>query len=238
MSNIIIYGSCVTRDAFELVKEDHTLLAYVARQSLISAMGRRTQLLQGPNLVSNFQNRMLSGDLASNLVPTIRGLAHEVDAIVMDLTDERLGVHKLPDGSFVTHSKELASSGRLEQLDPVPGIIWPNNDRYQLFWEQSAKKFADQLKQLDQLHRTILIHTPWATETTSGNDVGTPGRFSVADFNAVMEQQATVLSGLGINVIRMPPELALAGEDHRWGLAPFHFDSAATRWIAAQIDSV
>lgn len=83
---------------------------------------------------------MLAGDLASNLLPTIRRYASETDLLLIDLTDERLGVHRLPDGSFVTRSSELVQSNRLAQLDRVPSLIRLGTERHTHLWGRAAKK--------------------------------------------------------------------------------------------------
>lgn len=235
MAKIFIYGSCVTRDPFEMVKDQHELTAFVARQSLISAMGRATKLLSGPALDSKFQDRMVRGDLASNLPQTIRRYSKEADIIIMDLTDERLGVHKLPDGAFVTHSSELEKSGRLNSLSPIPGVIWPGTDRHWLFWENAAERFVELLKETGAIGKTKLIHAPWATHTTSGQPAHESERYPTLKFNAIMDQFADKLRSLGVNVVVLPSEIRKAGETHQWGVAPFHFDETATKWIAEQM---
>ncbi|WP_425256334.1 DUF6270 domain-containing protein [Pseudarthrobacter sp. J47] len=98
---MMMYGCCVSRDAFKDLGAGYTLLGYVARQSLISGLSRPTNLLDGQALDSALQNRSLSGDLKSNLLPTLRRFADQIDLFVVDLTDERLGVVRLPDGSYI-----------------------------------------------------------------------------------------------------------------------------------------
>jgi hypothetical protein len=58
MANIFIYGGCVSRDTFELMKEKHSLVHYVSRQSLISAASSPTpkRIISTTHLVNNFQN--------------------------------------------------------------------------------------------------------------------------------------------------------------------------------------
>ncbi|MBP2216308.1 DUF6270 domain-containing protein [Arthrobacter sp. CAN_C5] len=50
--SILIYGSCVSRDAYSTFGDDYALTGYVARQSMISAMSRPTTLPEvvGPPL--------------------------------------------------------------------------------------------------------------------------------------------------------------------------------------------
>ncbi|MGX9900561.1 DUF6270 domain-containing protein [Arthrobacter sp. SA17] len=167
----MIYGSCVSRDAFEENTDSQTLLGYVARQSMISAMSRPTNLLNGDALASSFQNRSLTGDLKSNLLQTIRRHAAETDLLVIDLTDERLGVVSLPDKTYVTRSQELVSSGRLDSLEGPARFINVATERHWVLWESAATRFFNALTSLGLKDRTLILNTPWAEFTETGDAV-------------------------------------------------------------------
>ena len=137
--NLMIYGSCVSRDAFPLLGSDFKLLSYVARQSMISAISKPTTLLEGSDLASAFQNRSLAGDIRSNLLQMVRRHAADIDVLVIDLTDERLGVIQLPDGAHVTHSHELSSSGRLDGVQGRLRYIDVLTERHWTLWESAAR---------------------------------------------------------------------------------------------------
>lgn len=236
MSNILIYGSCVSRDAFELLKDEQNLIAYIARQSLISAVSPGTELLNGNELKSKFQNRMLNGDLASNLLPTLRNHRSSIDLILMDLTDERLGVHKMPDNSFVTHSSELVESGRLNAVKPTPGIIPIGTDRHWNFWVRAAKIFSSRLESLGLKEKVLVVNTAWAEASFEGVPVPLFRSTSTADMNAYLSRMADMLKDLGIRVVDMPNSLAISTLKHKWGIAPFHYGAPAYQWIRDQVE--
>lgn len=237
MAKIIIYGSCVSRDTFSLMEQEqeHELLAYVARQSLISAMTQPTTLLEPAKLDSKFQSRMLNGDVKSNLLEVLRRHASQTDLLLIDLTDERLGVHKLPDNSFVTRSSELIQSGLLNSLESIPGVIQIGSERHWLFWERAATRFVDRLASIGLLDKTIIFNTPWATESIEGVTVPGFRNFTVQEMNENLKRYGDFLKTLGLKVVDLPQEIAKSTKQHKWGIAPFHYQDLVYEWISNEV---
>lgn len=237
MSNIFIYGSCVSRDSYNLVKERHSLSGYVARQSFISATSKPTALLPGTDMESKFQNRMLMGDINSNALTIMRSKASEIDLLVIDLTDERLGVHKLPDGSCVTRSTELVTSRRLLGLETPPGLIRFGTERHEIFWKRSASIIMRRLSEMNLLSNTLVMNTPWALQTLDSPGFSAKAIQEAKNARFWLSRYAQHCQSLGVAVVTLPEELALATNDHRWGLAPYHYSSDAYKWMVEQWDS-
>ncbi|WP_418606330.1 DUF6270 domain-containing protein [Georgenia sp. SUBG003] len=82
----LLYGSCVSRDAFQHLGGGYELLQYVARQSLISAMSPAAVLPAQPSLVSPFQERMVRDDVAST-APSV--LLDRADASTFSFSTRR-----------------------------------------------------------------------------------------------------------------------------------------------------
>ena len=236
--NLMIYGSCVSRDPFEELGSDYTLLGYVARQSMISALSRPTELLNGETLGSAFQNRSLNGDLKSNLLPTLRRYAPEMDLLVIDLTDERLGVVRLPDGTYVKRSSELMNSGRLTGIAGRSRRIEAATEEHWTLWESAANRLFGSLTAMGLRDKTLVLNTPWARVTEHGEAVP-PFRDSVQDveLNAYLAECCAHIRSLGYTVATLPPELRVSESSHKWGPSPYHFGSAARQWIAGQMAS-
>ena len=66
---ILIFGSCVTRDAFEYIdKNRFSLVGYFARSSLGSAYtGKEVKSLNLDSISSSFQRSVVEADLYKNL---------------------------------------------------------------------------------------------------------------------------------------------------------------------------
>ncbi|MGP4917146.1 DUF6270 domain-containing protein [Brachybacterium tyrofermentans] len=231
MRNIQIYGSCVSRDAFAPVPPSYNLVGYVARQSLISALSKPTNLLNGDELQSPFQNRMLTGNLSSNALVAIRKSAKNLTLLIMDLTDERLGVHRLPDGSFVTRSTELVNSGRLRNLERKPIHLQFGTDTHMRFWTLAAKRFFRRLDSLGLRDRTLVLNTPWANMSAESVAVPELPRIPNALADRTFAEMANVVRGCGYTVADMPFELAVTTTEHKWQMSPFHYTEPAMQWI-------
>ncbi|MEE2568486.1 DUF6270 domain-containing protein [Pseudarthrobacter sp. J64] len=235
---VMIYGSCVSRDAFEELGTGYTLLGYVARQSVISALSRPTDLLDGEALGSAFQNRSLTGDLKSNLLPTLRRFAEQIDLFVVDLTDERLGVIRLPDGSYVTRSAELATSGRLGNVRGTRRNIDAATEEHWNLWESAATRLFGALTTMGLRDKTLVLNTPWADVTDAGQPVDSfRGLNQDAELTSYLAECCAHIRSLGYNVASLPEGLRVAHSEHKWGPAPYHFAPDANAWIAKQIRS-
>ncbi|MGK3958299.1 DUF6270 domain-containing protein [Arthrobacter sp. R4] len=234
--SVMIYGSCVSRDAFDKLGAGYTLLGYVTRQSMISALSRPTDLLEGDALSSAFQDRSLEGDLKSNLLPMLRRFAANIDLLVIDLTDERLGVVRLPDGSYVTQSPELGSSGRLAQVRGTRRHFDPATEGHWKLWESAATRLFGALTSMGLREKTLVLSTPWAQMTESGEPVDSfRGLNGDLELNAYFAECCAHIRTLGYNVPTLPEELRVAHAQHKWGPAPFHFAPGANSWIADQM---
>ncbi|MDQ0678107.1 hypothetical protein QFZ30_001489 [Arthrobacter pascens] len=234
MGNIFIYGGCVTRDAFEHL-EGHTLLDYVARQSLISAASAGTDLLGTGTLASAFQNRSLDGDIKSTLLPKLRRRAADADLVLMDLLSERLGVLALADGSYVTNSRELRTSGRLGDLKPKQ--IAFGTDRHFNLWQRAVRQLMRNLSAGNLTNKVLVIETPWATLTDTGEDVTTFRGIPAAEANTLYLRYYDHLRTLGLRAARIPEHLAVSSLTHKWGPGSYHYADPAYHWMREQINA-
>lgn len=237
MKKVFLYGGCVIRDAHRNVQDEIELSGYVARQSLISAMNPPSTSLPNVRMQSKFQESMANGDISSNLIAKLRGVAAETDLVVMDTHIERLGVHKLPDGSFLTPSAEIRASGILETIDGLRSPINPGTERHTRFYRNAVRKFTLHLERLGLRERVIVINAPWAIQDTDGVPFGTYRGIDVSVMSAHMDSLCRILEEAGISVRDMPGELAIAPVNHQWGRGPYHFGVEAMDWVADQIRS-
>ncbi len=222
---VLLVGSCVSRDTFSFLDPDaFTLAGYVARQSMVSAFaGPCEPVIDPASLTSRFQQRVLTEDAGSSLPDVVRTAAPEVDLLIWDLVDERLGVHQHADGEFTTDSIEVR--GVLGSALP-PGIArvaFGSEAHLQLFTEALAAWRA-LLAETGLLDRTFLLAPPWAGATDDGQVV--PDSFGVDALagNILTEPYVeAAVRVLGVPVLgRSYPE-PLSGSSHQWGPAPFHY---------------
>lgn len=217
---VFIYGSCVTRDAVEFWDPEKISMAgYIARQSLISANSAPSQAeaFRLSQIESSFQRRMLRGDVESSLLPTLIAQRDDYDVILWDLTDERNGVQRLPDGGWVTRlrnfQKEQLFRGKLGE------VIGPDSDAYAELWLRSLSSFLERLAQEGLRDRLVLNDTRWAATDEKGS------AFTETELalNAHLPWMAGAIRAAGVPSIAPHPEAVIASSDHKWNRAPFHY---------------
>lgn len=86
---ILIYGSCVSRDALEFDSEKRLkLIDYFARSSLASSMSNNViNDIPTHNIHSSFQKRMVENDLNKSILAIIK--QSKYDILLVDFIDER-----------------------------------------------------------------------------------------------------------------------------------------------------
>ncbi len=237
-TRLFVYGSCVSRDTVETMdRGDVHLVAYIARQSLVSALGPPAPAHLAPAGLSRFQRRMVEGDLRSDLPDRVQQHGTEVDLLVWDLTDERLGVYALPDGSFVTRSAEIVGSELERRVREEGELVEFGTDRHFDLWREAAGRWLALLRRFHLTERTVVLAPPWATHLSDGGPVPSSFGLEPATANELYERYLDVLRAEGLPVARTDEATTLASADHRWGAAPFHYDDATYASLVAHIES-
>lgn len=237
-TRVFIYGSCVSRDSLEHAgPERYTVTRYVARQSLVSAYGGSARVEPGGTITSPFQRRMVEGDAEGNLLAVLRAHVESTDLLLWDLTDERLGVLVAPDGAILTRSVDLISADIAPRLDGWRHVPFGSDEHFTV-WAAALDQFCADLRLLGLLNRTVLLAVPWAASTDDGGPVPRSFGVSSGEANALLERYYRAAETHGVRVERVPEDLAVAGADHRWGRAPFHYAHRTYDAIVAIMEDV
>jgi hypothetical protein len=223
--SVVIVGSCVTRDAFELPGHSHDVLDYVARSSFAcSTLGEPFPIAidsidpEG-EVQSRWQRRMLELDLSRGLLSRLREVQRPSDTLlVVDFIDERFHLYSL-NGALATGSVELQRT-RIEER--LPGItkIHSGTDEHFALWHDGFRNFVAKARSLGM--EPIVNRVRWASASTDG----TPLRESfdhIAASNAYLERLYAAADALKLRAIDYGNVAFLATSGHRWGLAPFHY---------------
>lgn len=233
-----IYGSCVSRDTFEYLDDSFVLVDYVARQSLISAM---TPPWAGdaprPQFTSTFQQRMLRGDKNSNLLRRIRRTgADNIDLILWDITDERLGVWCGPEGSHLTRSVELLRTDAPERLSATYPLTEFGTPAHLAAWLRALHTFAGDIEALGLTAKVFPVLVPWAERNETGGRTPTSFGIDAHDFNALALPYVAAIEHYfpAAQKMTLAPH---ADSDHQWSEAPFHYAPAVYRDLAHTISA-
>lgn len=210
-----IYGSCVSRDAFQLDGLP-PLADYFARSPMISAFGERPSTvppeLDLAAITSPFQRRMVKRDLEKQLPAALADLTDEI--VVLDLIDERIRVAESAHGKIAV-SPEAARAG----FRGGPGRqLKVGSSAHKVAWKKAADALADSLR-----GRTVVLNQAfWATHDDIGNDLS--DKFDIDTHNSALRDMYSHLAViLKCHSVEYPQELLVANSQHRWGLSPFHY---------------
>ena len=233
MTNVFIFGSCVSRDTRPFLGDDWKMIEYVARQSLISAASGRTSLTGTSKLTSAFQNTCLQNDFKGSFMDTLEQRAAETDVLLMDLVDERLGVRRTSDGGYITNSWELAESGLLDGEENSTTLIDFATDEHFALWCAAADKIVDAIRQAGL--PLIVLAPAWAGKAENGGGGFDYRRVPAEVWNSKYERYFDHLQWLGVHVIRIPADEVVASSTHQWGLAAFHYGDKVYETMQSRI---
>lgn len=237
---VAVYGSCVARDTFARLPADRfALVDYVARQSLVAAAAPTAdgaRFHREDALTSRFQRRVTRSSLLGDLDARLAAVAADVDALLWDLTDERLGVYAMPDDGFVTRTVELIASGADAEVARVGRLVEFGTDEHLSLWTRATVRWFDALARLRLDDRVLLLRAPWATTSRTGAEAPSSYGVTAARFNAVADRYyATVARSHPTVAVVAPDRVLLSSPDNVWGEAPFHFDEPSYAALATAV---
>ncbi|MFE5310543.1 DUF6270 domain-containing protein [Isoptericola sp. NPDC056605] len=224
-TRVFIWGSCVSRDTFErLDTSQFELVDYVARQSAISAGSTPVTSVSPPVLESPFQQRMVTGDFSSELLTRLRTAAGHTDLILFDLTDERLGVYVLPDGSVITRSIELIQSGAEDHLPSGARHVPFGSREHFRFWTSAIETVARHSQDVLVTIPIVILDVAWASMSENGTEAPLSFGMDAKTANPLFRMYAaSAATALQAYTLSISPSEAVSGADHPWGAAPFHY---------------
>lgn len=237
-TRVFLYGSCVSRDTVQSAPlGTFDLISYVARQSIISAFGPVNLAPESQDRPdSAFQRRMLTWDARSAFPRLLVAAKDRIDLLLLDLTDERLGVIEGPNGGITTRTVERMAIHGPQGSDTGRLIPFGTDEHFTMFGAAVAK-LSRLLKEHDLVERTVLVAPPWAELSTEGTSAPDSFGMSPARANALYAPYVEAASSaLGQEALgrQLTPR---ADPGHQWGFAPFHYDAPTYRVLLDDIMS-
>lgn len=232
---ILIYGSCVSRDALAIATPESpiVLAGYFARSSfacLSTPPGTADPAVQ--RITSAFQRRMVKADHEHRVIAALRTI--DYDILLIDLIDERFNLLRKPDGSLVTLSNEYtAVAGR-----PLQGTVIPSGSAEHVrLWRQGLNRLAAEMAAAGRIDRVRINRVFWAEHDTEGRAVPGFTAEQTARANSFLHDRYIDLEAVfGTAVfLRYPPEILVSDRMHRWGASAFHYCEALYTATLAQL---
>lgn len=234
-SSVAIYGSCVSRDTIHEVESSYSVSGYVARHSLLSWGTDASHWLPAHlDIASSFQRTNILGDVRGDLMGRLDEAILRARVLLWDLVDERHGVYRFPDGTHLTRSIDILAHDQLAGMLTGGTHLRLGSDQHLGAWKHKADMFCDELRRRGALRRLLVIAAPWAEWDSNGESTPSSMGLSASEANRLYEPYYQHLAAIGVRLIA--PTRAVADPRHRWGSAPFHYDSATYLGVAASIE--
>ncbi|WP_283176235.1 DUF6270 domain-containing protein [Gemmobacter sp. 24YEA27] len=234
--SVFILGSCVTRDAFELVPHGYKLAGYICRTSFGSGFAAKPFSLSleeidpANEMVSQFQRAMVHTDLTKALTQTLRDLPADT-TIIVDLIDERFQLLER-EGTIATNSVEMQRPKPLARYPDIR-VIKANTDEHFALWSKGADEFAALVA--EQKLRVVLNKVHWSAGDTGG------GRFDathVQTHNAHLDRMYAYLeSRMAVASVSYPMPFS-SDHQHKWALSPFHYTRDIYENMIGELDQI
>ncbi|HDZ49575.1 hypothetical protein LCGC14_0056310 [marine sediment metagenome] len=218
--NVLIFGSCVSRDFFEITAEKKIkLVDYYARSSFasISASPIKDDDLT-ERVESKWQRSMIERDLGKNIIKDLE--VKDFDIILVDFIDERFNLAKVF-SSVCTISTEYK---KYQNKSKYKSIAFDSDEKFEL-WKAGIDKFLSTLIKINALDKLRVSKVYWATEIEG------EGRFSDEYYdyikrNNIMLDKMYLYLEEKVNInqfIFYPEKTLMAAQKHKWGVQPFHY---------------
>ncbi|GAA5022806.1 DUF6270 domain-containing protein [Terrabacter aeriphilus] len=238
-SGVFIHGSCVCRDTVEYFDPERLkLVGYVARQSLISSFGPKSEGWNDldPGLDSPFQSQAVRGDLSASLVASLRASHDLIDVVWMDLVDERNGVLVSADGSVLTNSMEFSRSGLGEKIAPDHVHVKFATDEHFKMWSAAVNELLVFLDGLGLRDKLLALQHDWAVRSVEGDVFPFGGsKLDPSRVNDLSRRYFDFLRDQSVSLLEVPAELCVTTRAHRWGIAPYHYSAAFYEYVTEEL---
>ncbi len=233
-----IHGSCISRDLFNFSSEyPISIDKYLARQSMISSVSSRIDINLNDynlNFANNFAKKSIESDINKNIFDILK--ENKSDYLIIELLDERFNLVKVKN-SYITNSVELQQS---KLLDYINGDIIHKKDLNSDIWKECIDLYVKNIIKIYN-QESIIIHkvyflnryldknnnkVEFNNETIKKNNIYN----SILDdyYNYLIEKLPKA------KVIDLTRDF-LAYENHRWGLAPYHYEDDYYKKVLKEI---
>lgn len=219
---VLVLGSCVTRDSFELPSAGGVELHdYVARSSVASAMSqRRVDGVDVDALDSRFQRRIVGRDLDKSFGEIVA--RDGWDLLLHDAIDERFDLLVGPHGELATRSNELVATGwEPDGFRRVPS----GSDEHFALWERGWERL---IRMLDARRRRADLRVNrvfWAEADERGEVLDGGALVQAQRANHYLERLYTRMAEdlEPSQFYRYTDAEMRSAVTHRWGPSPFHY---------------
>lgn len=213
--NIDIFGSCITRDPFELENNRYTVNNYFARSSLLSLMYKPIQLnIDAVKWPSNFVKRTVNDDLLKRFATYSK--APKSNVIVIDLIQERYSLSSFKD-SWYTYSA-------YHKKAEIPRGEFISGEKHLNLFKSRITDISKFFKE----YQYVIIHEANLAEKYIDED-GQEVNFKLTEKDKFFIESGQEYYNLLKDNLDNAYTLSLKGYNgankHKWGLSPSHYEN-------------
>jgi len=219
---LLIFGSCASRDAVEYATpESIELVDYFARSSF-SSLTSKADLDEDAlsKIKSDFQRSMVHRDMSKIFWKVLKQT--EFDLFLVDLIDERFAITQNSNGALHTLSNEYATVRNTQ----TGGVIYPATSIEKfVLWQKGWNKTVSILREQNALHKLVVNRVYWAGKDSQGNDLSNTKESLIKVANIQLDRMYDYITeqDSDIKFLSYPRGMLTADVEHKWGVAPFHY---------------
>jgi hypothetical protein len=175
-------------------------------------------------------------DFNKTVLPELYG--SKPDVVIFDFIDERYDLLRSGE-SYVTMTEPLEDSGFPGNLKQAFEHIPRRSQKATTLWREGAVCITSQIRRNLPSVCLVLHRAWWATEYVQGECVASFSANERRESERMNEQLQDYYDYFEQNVIDLRTvevrDFRLASAQHRWGLAPYHYEQAYYTDVLAQI---
>ncbi|WP_431281926.1 DUF6270 domain-containing protein [Humitalea sp. 24SJ18S-53] len=229
--DLAILGSCVTRDAVNLILDRVNISYFQARTSIGSMMSDPVSMdFDLDEDVPKFELRCVREDFNKSWR---NGFQVKSDIFIMDFIDQRFGLG-VGSGGYFTYSTPLQRA-----VKKTPEVLKkfryfrPNRDEYNNILTEFLPPLCDYLAEIPNIHINDVF---WTIEKEDGSFFDEKMQKEADESNRTLE---LIYNAIKIRTTAkffgFAEKKLVARVNHRWGDAPFHYSESVDRMIADTI---
>ncbi|MES2933763.1 MAG: DUF6270 domain-containing protein [Pseudomonadota bacterium] len=233
--SVLIFGSCVSRDAIEIGKQQGQIRLVGTYERCSFASVSATPSVDEAVLAkldSPFQRRMVRADMDKSVLHALG--QSPFDCLLIDLIEERLHLLVPPTGGRVTLSNEyMAGAGW-----PVAGrAIRSGSPEYLHWWREGLMQFLEVLEASHRLDKIRVAELYWAQHNESGNPIPGIPQHHTLKVNAFLAELYAILRAAlpATCFLQYPARYLVAADECKWGVAPFHYSAPLYDYTVTQL---
>lgn len=236
---VLVFGSCVTRDIFNVSgAENYELVEYFARSSLSVFASASIANFSLDGIESPFQRRMVERDLDKSFIAFLENSSFDI--LLLDLIDERFALCELTEGCFVTVSNEFLKAKIPSVVNGEARRVVSGSVEFKDLWCKGVKVVFTTLKRLGLLNKVYINCAQWA-DRLEGETIDPP--FSTNQVQHANELLRWMYQHLTQYLpkrqfLYFDPSLFVSSKEHIWGVSPFHFTDRYYEVALGKISSI